>query len=144
MFRAPRMLALVEQFRQTHLQLTTALDRADASSANTAQLLEVLRGLRAPVLEHLQAKDAFYPALATHLMDTGDAAGAQLARIFEQNMKIQSGAVQRFFEGLDRAAPQALVESYKTVATVLRQRFVTEERAVFPLTVRKEPRGGRR
>lgn len=137
------MLTLVEQFREKHRELTTALDRADATAGDQARLLEALRGLRAPVLDHLKAKDAFYPALATHLTQAGDAAGAHLARIFEQNMKIQSGAVQRFFEGLDRASPQALGESYKTVATVLRQRFATEERAVFPLTVRKEPRGGR-
>lgn len=96
--------------------------------------------MRELVLEHFRAKDDFYPALASFLTARGDLAGAQLARIFEQNMKVQSAAVQRFFESLDRAQNQQIADGYRTVALVMRQRFSTEEKAVFPLTVKKEPR----
>lgn len=135
------MLLPVEDFRLAHQKLGAALDQADA--APTAQLLDLLKAIREEVLAHFKAKDAFYPSLAAHLTEAGDVAGAQLARIFEQNMKIQSAAVQRYFEGLERAAPQTSIDGFKTVALVMRQRFQTEEKAVFPLTVRKEPRGKR-
>lgn len=134
------MRAQVEAFLQEHQRILAALEQVEAAADAPLPPLHQAREL---VLAHFKAKDLFYPALAEHLTQTGDVAGAQLARIFEQNMKIQSSAVQRFFENLDRAAPSALTDGFRTVALVIRQRFSTEEKAVFPLTVKKEPRGKR-
>lgn len=62
-----------------------------------------------------------------------DAPGAQLTRIFASNMTVQSAAVKRFFEGLEKSTPAVSASSFRTVATVIRQRFGTEESAVFPI-----------
>ncbi|MDX2010288.1 MAG: hemerythrin domain-containing protein [Myxococcaceae bacterium] len=130
----------IERFRQAHLRIAEALGTADESLLEPAALYAHLKAVRADIVSHFREKDAFYPELSEALQTAGDNAGAQLARIFESNMKIQSAAVQRFFEALDRAAPAQLPQSYQTVASVIRQRLSTEEKAVFPLTVRKEPR----
>lgn len=142
-FREPlsAMLPSVDGFRAEHQRFVEALDKADGLESDA--LLTALKTIRDAVLTHFRAKDEFYPSLAEHLAAAGDSAGAQLARIFEQNMKIQSSAVQRYFEALDRVPAQTSIDGYRTVASVIRQRFQTEERAVFPLTSRKEPRGKR-
>ena len=62
--------------------------------------------------------------------------GAHLTRIFESNMRVQAAAVRRFFEGLETLTPAVRASSFRTVITVIRQRFSTEESAVFPIYVR--------
>lgn len=134
------MQATVDSFRHAHARLAERLDQADLVLHSPDALAASLREIRESVLEHFRAKDAFYPVLADHLTARGDLAGAQLARIFEQNMKVQSAAVQRFFESLERVQSQQVADGYRTIAMVMRQRFSTEEKAVFPLTIKKEPR----
>lgn len=125
----------LEDFKKAHERIDAGLKAADGAG-NEAALLTQLLKLRDDVLAHFRAKDAFYPALASRCEAAGDAQGAQLTRIFETNMKVQSGAVQRFFSTLEQAAPAGLPTAYRTVAGVIRQRFGTEEKAVFPLYLR--------
>ena len=100
---------------------------------DTAALLLQLKAMRADVLSHFKAKDAFYPALQDQALRANDAGAQQLTKVFEANMKVQSTAVQRFYETLETASAANLGNSFKTVAVVMRQRFSTEERAIFPL-----------
>lgn len=132
-------MSLVDEFRATHARIERSLAVAETLTSDPLKLLEQLRTLRAEVLAHFKAKDAFYPSLAEQCLRANDAGAAQLTRIFESNMKVQSGAVQRFFEGLDAVNPSTLVSSFRTVTTVIRQRFGTEERAVFPIYLRTRP-----
>lgn len=125
----------LEDFKKAHERIDAGLKVADGAG-NEAALLKQLLGLRDEVLAHFRAKDAFYPALASRCEAAGDTQGAHLTRIFETNMKVQSGAVQRFFQGLEQAPLAGLPAAYRTVAGVIRQRFGTEEKAVFPLFTR--------
>ncbi len=126
----------IEAFKRAHTRIDTALSAGEALVETPEKLSAHLQSVRAEVLQHFQAKDLFYPALAEQCTKAGDTAGAHLTHIFESNMKVQSAAVQRFFETLETAPRNQLVPSFQTVATVIRQRFGTEERAVFPLFVR--------
>ena len=126
-------MKLVEQFRVEHAAIESGLVAAEAVSLDPTKLLAQLTAMRAGVLAHFKQKDALYPSLSEQCARVGDVPGAQLTRIFESNMKVQSAAVQRFFEGLEKSSPQIVSSSFRTVSTVIRQRFGTEERAVFPI-----------
>lgn len=127
-------MSVVDEFRATHARIESGLAAAEAVAADAVKLLGQLKLMRAEVLAHFKAKDAFYPSLADQCTKSGDAGAAQLTNIFASNMKVQSAAVQRFFETLETTP--TLVASFRTVTTVIRQRFGTEERAVFPIYVR--------
>lgn len=129
-------MSLVDEFRASHARIEAGLNVAETLTADPPRLLEQLRALRSEVLAHFKAKDAFYPSLSEQCVRANDAGAAQLTRIFESNMRVQSAAVQRFFEGLDGANPTTMVSSFRTVITVIRQRFGTEERAIFPIYLR--------
>ncbi len=126
----------IDEFKAAHARIEAGLKAAEAVEGDLAQLTLQLKAMREDVLAHFKAKDAFYPDLAAQCTKAGDTAGAHLANIFESNMRVQSAAVQRFFESLETAPQANLVGTFRTVTTVIRQRFGTEERAVFPLFVR--------
>jgi hypothetical protein len=126
----------VEEFRAAHARIESGLVAAEAVASDPQKLLAQLKTMRADVLSHLKAKDAFYPELAEQCARVGDGAAAHLTNIFSSNMKVQSAAVQRFFETLDTTPAAQVLSSFKTVVTVIRQRFGTEERAVFPIYLR--------
>jgi hypothetical protein len=126
----------LSEFKQAHARIEQALAAAELLAAQPPLLTAHLKGVRGEVLQHFKAKDGFYPELAEQCTKAGDAAGAHLTRIFESNMRVQSAAVQRFFETLESVAPADLVSSFHTVVSVIRQRFNTEEKAIFPLFVR--------
>jgi hypothetical protein len=48
-------------------------------------------------------------------------------------MRMQSDAVRKFFGDLEASSPPLVLQSFKTMALVIRSRIATEERAVFPL-----------
>ncbi|PZR13194.1 MAG: hypothetical protein DI536_12960 [Archangium gephyra] len=127
---------LLEKFRAEHARIERGLQAAESALTDAQQLSTQLTSMRAEVLSHFKAKDAFYPALAEQSAKANDAGAAQLTKIFEANMKVQSAAVQRFYETIEATPATNLVSSFKTVAVVIRQRFATEERAVFPLYAR--------
>jgi len=129
-------VSLIDEFRATHARIESGLVAAEAVAADPVKLLGQLKTMRADVLAHFKAKDAFYPTLADQCTQAGDAGAAQLTNIFASNMKVQSAAVQRFFETLETTPATTLAASFRTVTTVIRQRFGTEERAVFPIYVR--------
>ena len=126
-------MTLVEEFRAEHAVIEKGLLAAEAVSSDPTKLLAQLQAMRADVLVHFNKKDALYPALSAQCTKVADAAGAHLTRIFESNMTVQSAAVKRFFEGLENSTPAVRASSFRTVATVIRQRFGTEESAVFPI-----------
>ncbi len=126
-------MSLVDEFRAEHARIETSLVAAEAVSADPVKLLVQLQAMRAEVLAHFNKKDALYPALSAQCTKVADGPGAHLTRIFESNMTVQSAAVKRFFEGLEKASPAVRASSFRTVATVIRQRFNTEESAVFPI-----------
>ncbi len=130
------MAASIDEFKRSHGRIETALTTGETLAQNPAALIAHLKTVRPEVLQHFKAKDDFYPALAAQCTKAGDAAGAHLTHIFESNMHVQSAAVQRFFETLETAPAANLLSSFQTVVTVIRQRFSTEERAVFPLFIR--------
>ncbi|MGV3623035.1 MAG: hemerythrin domain-containing protein [Archangium sp.] len=127
---------LLDRFRAEHASIERELQVADGLLFEVPKLTAHLVSMRRAVVAHFQAKDAFYPALAEQALKANDGSAAQLARIFEANMKVQSGSVQRFFETVEAVSAPELLAAFKTVAAVIRQRFATEERAVFPLYAR--------
>jgi len=129
-------VSIIDEFRAEHVSIEAGLVTAERLVNEPPQLLAQLKTMRATVVQHFNRKDAFYPALASQCAAVNDAAGAQLTRIFESNMKVQSAAVVRFFEGFGALPAESLGASFKTVATVIRQRFSTEEKALFPLFLR--------
>lgn len=133
-------MVVLDDFRSAHQRIEGDLNVADAAVADVPQLLAVLRNMRRTVIAHFAQKDAFYVALAQQCATANDVQAAQLTRIFEANMKMQSAAVVRFFENLDTAAPDTVASNYRTMSTIIRQRFSTEEKAVFPLYKRTAPK----
>ena len=126
----------IEEFKLAHGSIEAMLIAGEALTGDVPKLVEHLSRVSDDVIKHFVAKDAFYPALATQCTAAGDAAGAHLTHIFESNMLVQSTAVRRFFQSVATAPSASLVASFQTVAAVIRQRFSTEERAIFPLYVR--------
>lgn len=122
----------LDTFKQEHAQIEALLDSC-TPLADGAALIQKLKPGRELVRRHLAAKAEFYVALAELCTSKGDAAGANIARIFATNMGVQSGAVEKFFDTLDAATPEQVLQSFKTVVHVLKQRIQTEERAVFPI-----------
>lgn len=135
-----RGVTVIDQFRAEHARIEAGLAAAEKVLSEPQRLQAQLQTMRAEVVTHFTQKDAFYPALAEQCAAAKDSAGAQLTRIFESNMKVQSAAIRRFFEGFSALPPDALPSSFATVALVVRQRFGTEERAVFPLFTRTLPK----
>lgn len=129
-------MSSLESFRTEHAQIEAKLTQAEALQGEPARLVAQLKTMRAEVVAHFAAKDRFYVALAAQCVAANDAAAGQLTKIFESNMTMQSAAVVRFFETLDTAAAATVASSFKTMVTVIRHRFGTEERAVFPLFIR--------
>ena len=127
---------LVEKFRAEHARIEKGLVASEAVAADAEKFLAQLISMRPEVLQHFLQKDALYPALLAQCEKVVDAPGTTLIRIFESNMRVQSAAVRRFFEGLESATPAQRASSFRTVAIVIRQRFGTEESAVFPIYVR--------
>lgn len=127
---------LLERFRAEHARIESGLRVAESVLPDASKLSAQLLSMRAEVLAHFKAKEAFYPALAEQASRANDAAAAQLTKIFEANMKVQSSAVQRFYDAIEETPAAKLISSFETVATVIRQRFETEERSVFPLYAR--------
>lgn len=126
-------IPLLTKFRAEHAHIDSGLRDAEAVIADAPKLSAQLKSMRVEVVAHFKEKDAFYPALAEQSHKVNDAGALQLTKIFESNMKVQSAAVQRFFDTLDGTPAPNLTSSFRTVAIVIRQRFATEERAVFPL-----------
>lgn len=129
-------LPLVEHFRAEQAGIESGLRAAESVAGDAGRFSAQLLAMRPAVLTHFKEKDELYPALAAQALAANDSGAAQLTRIFEANMKVQSAAVKRFFETLEVTAPALLASSFKTVALVIRARFVTEGRAVFPLIER--------
>ena len=127
------MNPLLEKFRTEHAQIERGLQVAERTLPDASKLSAQLLSMRVDVLSHFKAKEAFYPALAEQASKANDAAAAQLTKIFEANMKVQSSAVQRFYETIEVTPGATLISAFKTVAAVIRQRFETDERSVFPL-----------
>lgn len=133
-------MVVLDDFRSAHARLEGELSVADAAVGDAERLITTLKNMRRAVLTHFAQKDAFYVALGAQCAAANDVQAAQLTRIFEANMKMQSAAVVRFFEGLEGASHDTVASSYRTISTIIRQRFATEEKAVFPLFKRTAPR----
>lgn len=115
------------------MALRTLLDACAAATGS--ELREKLLELRGVLGRHLPAKDELYRTIAEAAAQRSDSASGGLAKIFENNMKVQAAGVAGFFEQLDVLAkqPEQLERRVKTVIDVLRSRLDTEERAVFPI-----------
>ena len=136
------MSAMIEEYKLAHARIEIVLQGGEALVANLPALIKHLAVARPEVVQHFLSKDAFYPLLAEQCTKAGDSAGAHLSHIFESNMRVQSAAVRRFFESVEIAQQASLLSSFQTVVTVIRQRFSTEERAIFPLFVRTAKAAG--
>jgi hemerythrin-like domain-containing protein len=129
----------IDLLKEEHVLLRAALHTArEASGTIQAQQLQKLKPI---VMNHLQQKDLLYREIAQLCAARGDAGGTQIARIFEDNMRVLSGAVRSFFEKLDELLPNPaqLQSRFRTVADVLARRLDTEEQAVFPIYERNLP-----
>lgn len=133
-------MGVIEDFKAAHSRIEAGLAAAEVAATDATKLASALKSMRRDVVQHFQLKDAFYVSLAAQCVSAKDAGAAQLTKIFESNMKMQSAAVTRFFETLDTTTADAMSSGFRTMLTVIRQRFGTEEKAVFPLFVRTAPK----
>ena len=125
--------SILDDFRKEHRHIETELTACEVLSAEVEQLTERLKALRPMLLQHLDAKDAFYQRLVALHVERGDVQGAQRARSLAESAKVESDALRRFFNALDGGSSPLLPQSFKTLAHVIRRRLETEERAAFPL-----------
>jgi hypothetical protein len=125
------MTTSLDALKADHRRIEAELLRCDEAVQRVSELAKRLEVLRPIIKEHLAAKERFYAELRERC---GDLASGNLARMFEENMRVQSNAILRFFEGLDAGVVSPLLgDLFKTMALVIRTRLATEERAVFPL-----------
>ena len=130
--------ALLDGLMQQHASLRATLEMCETQTG--AALTEKLLALKPQMLRHLEEKSVFYRALEETCLQKNDAASANLGRIFEANMSVQSEAIVRFFEGLGHGTNDVSA-AFRTVAQVVRTRLLTEERAVFSLAWRHVSKG---
>lgn len=127
---------VVEEFRAQHRRIEEHLSACDAVLERVEALHARLKEMRPLLLEHFDQKDAFYVKLRELCAHNGDLASSNIAKIFDDNMRVQSGAIRRFFNALDTSSSPLLAQSFKTMGLIIRSRLSTEERAVFPLYVK--------
>jgi hypothetical protein len=120
--------------RLEHALILDALDTCADAVGHTFQ--ERLAELKPLVLKHLKRKEAFYEDLAQRCDRRGDTEGAQLVRISETNMQVQTNAVVNFFENLHKPI-NGVHQAFRTISDVLRARLATEEKKLFPLFEKK-------
>lgn len=128
--------AFVDEFRVEHGLIEAHLTACESLLSHVAHLHTKLLELRPFLLAHFDRKDAFYVKLVAGCAESRDLATAQL---FERNMKVQAGAVRRFFAALDTPGSPLLAQSFKTMALIIRGRLSQEERSVFPLYLKVAP-----
>ncbi|MBL8956579.1 MAG: hemerythrin domain-containing protein [Myxococcaceae bacterium] len=124
---------LIDAFFAEHRRIEVNLAVCEQLLADVNALHTRLLHLRPMLLEHLHAKDAFYVALVNGCAEAGDLPSTNVAKMYEENMRVQSSAVRRFFAALDTQSSPLLAQSFKTMALIIRGRLAQEERAVFPL-----------
>lgn len=129
-------VGVIEAFRAQHRQIEEHLTACERLLDQVTPLHARLLELRPALLEHLEAKDAFYGQLVARCAQAADLSSTNVAKMFEENMRVQSGAVRRFFSALDTQSSPLLAQSFKTMALIIRGRLLQEERAVFPLYVK--------
>ena len=125
--------AVVDDFRAQHRRIEELLAACEALLDQVGALHARLLELKPVLLAHLDAKDAFYARLVELCALRGDLAATNVAKMFDENMRVQSGAARRFFAALETAGSPLLAQSFKTMALIIRGRLLQEERAVFPL-----------
>ena len=144
-------LQLATELRAQQAELLDVLK--ECTGATGEPLRNALRKLRPLVERHLDSKDRLYVAIRELCASTGDAGGAQIAGIFETNMRVLGTAIRRFFTDLEAPrSPDALAQSFRTIEGVLRNRLDTESKAVLPIFERQmkklqsaaQPQGGNR
>jgi hypothetical protein len=123
----------LDSLKADHASLRGLLDAC--ASSRGAELRTKLLELQSVLRRHLPAKDELYRSIAQASVQKADAASGALAKIFENNMKVQAAGVEGFFSQLEalQKVPEQLERRVLTVIDVLRSRLDTEERAVFPL-----------
>jgi hypothetical protein len=130
-------LDLLIQFKQQHDTVRAALTTAENAASHAATMAALLP-IQSLVDEHLRAKENFYAELETLCRTRNDATGVNLTAIFRTNMTVLGGAVQKFFRDLATMKDEAVLKNaLRTVSHVLRSRFDTEEKAVFPIYQRQ-------
>lgn len=127
------MAALLDSLQADHNALRGLIDAC--AKCRGPELRARLLELHSILLRHLPAKDELYRTIATAASKKADSGSAVLAKIFEDNMKVQAAGVEGFFAQLQalEKQPDQLERRVATVIDVLRSRLDTEERAVFPL-----------
>ncbi len=124
---------VLDDFRAQHRRIEEQLSACERLLDQVPPLHAKLLELRPLLLQHLDAKDAFYGQLVERCTRAADLGSTNVAKMFEENMRVQSGAVRRFFSALDTQTSPLLAQSFKTMALIIRGRLTQEERAVFPL-----------
>jgi hypothetical protein len=127
------MADLLGTLRDEHRLLRATIE--SCASATGSELKGLLNRLGEQLTTHLPHKEQLYRAIERASQQRNDPGSATIARIFENNMKVQSAAVGGFFEQLESLArqPEQLERRCRTVLDVIRTRLDTEERAVFSL-----------
>jgi len=127
---------VIDDFRAQHRRIEEHLTACERLLDQVTPLHAKLLELRPLLLQHLDAKDTFYGQLVERCTRASDLGSTNVAKMFEENMRVQSGAVRRFFAALDTQSSPLLAQSFKTMALIIRGRLTQEERAVFPLYVK--------
>jgi hypothetical protein len=127
------MSASLDALKADHRRIEAELQGCEPVAEQAVPLAAKLRAMRPLMLDHLTAKDVFYAELRALCSGRGDLASVNTVKIFEDNMRVQSAAIRRFFSSLDGAISPMLSQTFRTMALVIRSRIITEERAVFPL-----------
>lgn len=132
-------LETLERFFTQHRRIEQLLELCEPLIKDLPKLDEQLKALVPLLLEHLDEKERFYVELKQLAAEKNDASGTSIATIFESNMQVQSGAIRRFCQTAQGPLSEVVARSFETMAHIIRSRFSTEERAVFPLYARLKP-----
>ena len=132
----PLAVETLSRFFTQHRHIEHELDACEKRLNELPALAERLKMLAPLLLEHLAEKDRFYIELSALCSRRDDPSSTSMASIFETNMRVQSAALRRFCISVSGELTPVMALSFKTMASLIRNRISTEERAVFPLYAR--------
>lgn len=133
------MADLVIELKKQHAAIREALVQGN-DAPDAAAFDRVLVKLRSVVLEHFKAKEHFYSTTAQLCTANNDVVGGTLVRLFESNMRIQSGSIQQLLSSRsDAEATRATLQPrFQNIAKLLQDQMKTDESAVFGIYARHQ------
>ena len=127
------MSEIADTLKQHHVALRGALEILKSKKGD--DLVSELKRLQPAVTALLTSEETLFAEILRACAQRNDTGSANIARIFEGNLKVMAAGIRGFFDQLAVLAkdPRQLEQRARTMIDVLNSQMETEGRAVIPL-----------